>query len=353
MNRTLTSSKRIILGLVSGLVLGLLLLPTSPTRASSTHRLRLHQCPAMVRTNNPDIFAFPAPPVDFDPTTASTAALQCYGFPLPPDPTRYPNEYQQWVQVVQSAKEYVLPSFTLHPDISHNNATTANWSGTVVTAPINGPAPTTTFTGASGIWAVPDVATSTQTSYSNTWVGLDGTLNQQVEQIGTEQDAFPGSCGTFGCYASSTRYYAWVELFPDPEQQINGFTVSPGDQIYASVGYYPQMNNLDFVMFNVTTQQFTMFQWAAKYGAPGISAEWVQERPTVNNVLPALANFGKVEMDVLIATTSDGGHYEANKNPFNPTQVDMVNGNDLLANTVPIVNPIASWSNVIYWDNYL
>ena len=83
---------------------------------------------------------------------------------------------------------------------------------------------------------VPSVSASDTNTYSAIWVGLDGSSNRTVEQIGTEQDWSSGG----------PVYYAWFEMYPQRGYQIMDFPVSPGDHISAEVQWISK------TMFNLT-----------------------------------------------------------------------------------------------------
>jgi hypothetical protein len=335
MTRSLFKHQRIMVGLLGALLLSPTLRMAGTVHAASPAPGNAAQY-ATVPTNLPNVFAFPTPPAGFNPSTARTADLERYGFPLPPDQAKYPQQYQQWVDAMRHAKHVVVPSFTPQPEIRHNVLST-NWSGTVVTAPRStSGVPTTTFTTVLGTWTVPSVAKSTRTSYSSTWIGLDGgvTTSNQVEQIGTEEDMNCGSLPAGGCTTPAPAYYAWFELFPDPSVQINSVLINPGDQIFARVEYVRMTNRVDFFISDYSTNTLTNFQVAAKYGAPGTTAEWIQERPTIGKVLPALANFGQVQVTNRWLYTNTGASYLVNLSPYPTAQWDMV-GSTLLAHADP------------------
>ncbi|HXW36990.1 MAG TPA: G1 family glutamic endopeptidase [Nitrososphaerales archaeon] len=85
-----------------------------------------------------------------------------------------------------------------------------------------------------GTWNVPratDGYGQTCTDQENTWydasqwVGIDGLISTTVEQTGTSVD----------CYYGQLVYYAWYEFYPSATVLISSVTVSPGDEVSASV----------------------------------------------------------------------------------------------------------------------
>src|SRR5262252_10233905 len=84
--------------------------------------------------------------------------------------------------------------------------TSVNWSGYAVETSLASPQ-AYAFTDVQATWIVPSLspsASSNQTAYSSTWIGLDGDSSKTVEQIGIEQDYVNGKA----------VYYAWYEMYP-------------------------------------------------------------------------------------------------------------------------------------------
>jgi hypothetical protein len=146
-----------------------------------------------------------------------------------------------------------------------------------------------------GTWTVPAVTYVSNcpgTTYSSSWVGIDGYSNGTVEQIGTEQDWKNGSTG-------SPTYYAWWEMYPHPAfyVTVNGkpAPVQAGDSIIASVTY--NNNNGTFTLFMRNNSNKPLpwtFSTTQKMNqAKRTSAEWIEEAPFSGGITP-LANFGTV-----------------------------------------------------------
>jgi hypothetical protein len=247
---------------------------------------------------------------------------------LPPDPTSHPKQYQIWADDMRHAKREVVPSFTVQSGVKAAESS-PSWSGAV--AHTHQPTCSPIFCGLPdsptevvGAWTVPNVARSTQTSFSSTWVGLDGDGNLQVEQMGTEQDAtvycvLPNLCST------STNYYAWYELWPDNQIRIPNFPVGPGDRMYADVQYDASTNVLNFFLHDYTRGEYTPFSVYAKYGCGCGSAEWITERTSINNTLPALANFGQVLFTSADFRAVVNGWQSADTPYFGSDSMDMRN----------------------------
>ena len=117
------------------------------------------------------------------------------------------------------------------PRIRLWESTSGNWSGYAV--PLDTSGVSDTFSDVQGTWTVPTVTGNKRsTTYSSTWVGLDGYDDGTVEQIGTEQD----------WTGEGQQNYVWFEMYPSGAYEIVGFPVDPGDSITAQVQYVGQTN---------------------------------------------------------------------------------------------------------------
>jgi len=163
---------------------------------------------------------------------------------------------------------------------SQDNGTSSNWSGyavqTNLASPTNG-----VVSDVVGSWAVPAATkSSSKTTYSSNWVGIDGYSNGTVEQLGTESDWTRGG----------DSYYAWFEMYPSRAYLISGFTVRPDDIVTASV-HYAGGTSYVLTITNVTNGGQTFTTTQSSSAAKRSSAEWIAEAPSSGRVLP-LANFG-------------------------------------------------------------
>jgi hypothetical protein len=250
---------------------------------------------------------FPAPPAGFNPLAASDADLRAYGFPPRPDPFRARRNYTAWSHLVAGAKIAIVPhlrtlavrhrpmipaapavaSVVNHPAMAYST----NWAGLALLGPARSFG-TSSFYAMWGQFNVPigeqqfGVCTG-GTEYSATWVGMDGSpgTSSDVVQAGTESDAYCAGGVTY------PDYYAWYEWYPAYTQEIDNFPVSPGQDI--SVEVTAGATTAAVFMTNQTTNQFVAIGFDAPAGTSfiGNSAEWVVERPEVNNVLGTLANY--------------------------------------------------------------
>lgn len=159
------------------------------------------------------------------------------------------------------------------------NGTSTNWSGYAVESSLTSPK-TNIVNEASGQWVVPTVTcTSRSTSYSASWVGIDGYSDNTVEQTGTEHD----------CNRGRPQYYAWFEFYPQYAYEIN-MAVQPGNHMSADIKYVGN-NAFSLTITNLTTNR-SFTTTSVVPGALRESAEWIAEAPSSwSGVLP-LANFG-------------------------------------------------------------
>ena len=202
-----------------------------------------------------------------------------------------------------------------------NDFTSGNWAGLVETG--------TTYTAISATWSVPTVQSPPQPGVSATWIGIDGFLNQDLIQTGTEQDI--GSNGV-------TDYYAWYEILPAAETME--FPVCPGDQMFAEIFQNvgsPQNWTIEIEDLGQQTEcdgvTPATFLTTQPYSGPTTSAEWIQEMTEVTRgTQPPLADFGTTNFANLSYTA-------ANPSVNTSTLVDMANDSgDITAYPTQTVN---------------
>jgi hypothetical protein len=160
------------------------------------------------------------------------------------------------------------------------NVISFDWAGYAVAS--NPLAPQPIVVGVSGSWTVPRVAASTGDTYSAAWIGIGGQTDETLIQCGTEHDFTKGQ----------ERYSAWYEMLPANAINIPSITVSPGDKFTASITLANNTNEWILEITNLSNGQG--FKQNFIYNSSKLSAEWVVERPTVNNQVSELANFGSV-----------------------------------------------------------
>jgi hypothetical protein len=189
--------------------------------------------------------------------------------------------------------------------------TSTNWSGyaTSVASPARS---------AAGQWKVPTVSRTRGSSYSSSWVGIDGFTNSNLIQTGTEQDWVNGA----------PFYAAWWEILPAPETIIPSLTIHPGDAMSANISQRGTTTTWDITISDVTTGQ--SFHTTQSYGGAGASVEWVQEAPSVNGRIAKLAKYGTATFDksafngafAVLSATNAGTMLQNGKKVSSPSPPD-------------------------------
>ena len=181
---------------------------------------------------------------------------------------------------VATAASGAAPVITHHPRIAaatHGAGwSSSNWSGYAKTG--------STYSSATAQWVVPSVSPSKGSTYSSSWVGIDGFNNSSLIQTGTEQDYYNGSA----------HYNAWWEILPAAETPISSITVRPGDSFTASITKGSGTSWTITISDVTTNQSFTTVQ---TYTGPGSSVEWIQEAPTVGGHVATLAHYSTTTFD--------------------------------------------------------
>jgi hypothetical protein len=167
---------------------------------------------------------------------------------------------------------------------THNTWSASNWSGYAESG---------TYTGVSGTWTVPTITSSSGSTYSSAWIGVDGFNDSDLIQTGTEEDYYSGSA----------HYDAWWEILPASETEISPTTypVSPGDRMSASIwetsattGGGGRHHSGSEHVWDITISDTTKgwkFTTSQGYSGPGSSAEWILEAPEVGGSIATLAHY--------------------------------------------------------------
>jgi hypothetical protein len=162
-----------------------------------------------------------------------------------------------------------------------------NWAGYIVASDLQNPQ--ASVTGVSASWTVPTVTISAQDTFSAVWIGIGGYFDDTLIQTGTEQDSIQGQ----------SEYSAWLELVPRNSITIDRITVSPGDQINASIQLVDaNTDKWSIYIKDLTKNQEYMSSFF--YPSSQLSAEWTVERPEITSrrshgTLASLADVGTVK----------------------------------------------------------
>ena len=244
---------------------------------------------------------FAAPPEAFNALQADDATLAKHGLPI--RPVGHPERLKQWEQSMARPMHFIEPTFKRMDKNRHvprqrrvTDATESsdNWSGVVAFAPAG-----SSFESVAGQWNVPQPNPSSPdgTSYSSFWIGIDGDGSSDVFQAGVECEAS----------TSGRTIYPWWEWFPENEVQISNFPVSAGHVLHCVLNVISNTSGSVF-LHNLNTGVATAFQITAPSGTAltGNSAEWIGERPSIDNKITNLADFGEVDFSNVSAFTHQG-----------------------------------------------
>lgn len=158
-----------------------------------------------------------------------------------------------------------------------------DWSGYIVVTDYTNQQPI--VSSVKGSWIVPkvNVNDSPHNSFSAAWIGIGGQTDETLIQIGTEHD----------CINGMDTYSAWYEMLPNDSVTITTINVSPGDQITASMTLINPTNYEWSIQISDDTKG-QVFQQNFIYHSSRLSAEWIVERPEINNRFSTLCDFGKI-----------------------------------------------------------
>jgi hypothetical protein len=162
--------------------------------------------------------------------------------------------------------------------------TSTDWAGYIVT-PNLGDA-NQQVVGINASWTVPNIRAFSSDAYSSAWIGIGGHSEKTLIQAGTEHDSVNGK----------EFYAAWYEMLPDTAVRIDTITISPGDVITASI----TLVNSDIDQWAIRIHDVTSGQGFYRtfiYNSSRLSAEWILERPHINNKISSLANFGSITFE--------------------------------------------------------
>jgi hypothetical protein len=185
--------------------------------------------------------------------------------------------------IISLSSVTVLVSIFLKGSPSQNlvSLVSLDWGGYVVFSDFANPQPV--VVGVSGSWTVPTVTVSQQDKFSAAWIGIGGQVDETLIQTGTEHDSIDGNI----------IYSAWYELLPNDSIEIPTINVYPGDRITASIRLLDSTTSEWSIEIDDVTQG-EGFKQSFLYDSSRLSAEWIVERPTVNNTLSTLAEFGSI-----------------------------------------------------------
>jgi len=189
----------------------------------------------------------------------------------------------------------------------------------------------------SGSWIVPNVNASTGNSYSSAWIGIGGQYDKTLIQIGTEHNYVNGN----------DVYNAWYELLPAFAIKVTNVQISAGDRITASISLVDSNADLwNIQIIDITNGQ--AFNQNFPYNSTRLSGEWMVERPSVNNQVSTLADFGTIAFtDCAINLNGVVGSI----GDFSYSQIRMTNNAGIQLTSVSPVDNSTSGFSVTYLSN--
>jgi hypothetical protein len=123
-------------------------------------------------------------------------------------------------------------------------------------------------------------------------------------------------------------------------------SISAGDVITASISLLNPTTNTWFIEIHDNTNAQS-FQKSAIYNSSMLSAEWIVERPTINNRLVTLADFGSITFTGCMAIIGD---QSGTINSFPSVQVTMYNRQNMELVSVSSLTSMGSSFTVNYLD---
>jgi hypothetical protein len=180
------------------------------------------------------------------------------------------------------------------------------------------------FTQVSGTWTVPTASQHTAgvNEYSVNWVGIGGGCIDKG-CFAVDGSLIQAGSGQYVNSSGVRRYFAWYEIIPGPILEIVGFGVAPGQRMFVDITETIRLSSLwAITVKNLSTGQ--TFKTTIPYTSTHLTAEWIEERPSVGGLPAPLPNLSQPRFN----------DSRVNKKPayFRSTdEVAMVNGSTRLA----------------------
>jgi hypothetical protein len=207
-----------------------------------------------------------------------------------------------------------------------------SWAGYVVASDLENPHEQ--VIGVNASWTVPRVGVFSSDAFSSAWIGIGGQFDKTLVQTGTEHDSVNGQ----------EYYSAWYELLPDKAVRLTDMSISPGDLITASINLVDSdTNEWAIKIYDVTNGQG--FYQTFVYNSSRLSAEWIVERPTLNDQVSMLSNFGTLTFKDSYVKIGDN---VGNIGSFSYSKVIMTNDLSLQLTSVSPLSADGSSFNVTY-----
>ena len=192
------------------------------------------------------------------------------------------------------------PDTTTPSSAAITSDTSTNWSGYAATGG--------TYTSVTGTWNVPTVS-ATSSGADATWVGIGGINSSDLIQAGTEATVTGGE----------VAYNAWIEMLPASSRPVS-LSVNPGDSVTVSI---TQQSSLEWLIEMKNNSTGGRYSTTVQYRSSRLSAEWVQEAPSVGRGVVPLDDFGTLKITGATAVR-DGSTMDLNA--LSAKAITMING---------------------------
>jgi hypothetical protein len=293
----------------------------------------------LVDTNIQGAFTTPAPAEDFDPRSASPAALMKNGLlfrrPQAGDAQGLHAAFDKVFSQRWLAKNRIIPNLQPQTGRTHqlknkkkteNGYTSTNWAGGIVQGQ---------WATAIGYWVIPAVSKPTEPQgqeggwNSSSWIGIDGFNSNDVLQAGIEQRV---NAAGQASYVAWFEWYAPIQPNSPPyvyQTNISNFAVSPGQTVYCSVQYVNNKTAGQIYFANQTTGQHFSITLAPPPGATfsGNCSEWIMEAPDGGETFSSLPKFTPVHFTTAMTCGANG---QTVGNPQNGDYINVVGFNKTL-----------------------
>jgi peptidase A4-like protein len=149
------------------------------------------------------------------------------------------------------------------------------------------------FNQISGTWTVPTASKHTAgvDEYSVNWIGIGGGCVDQRCLV-VDGSLIQAGSGQYIDSSGDRHYFGWYELIPGPILEIVNFVVNPGNRIYSQIKQPVAFSDVwTITLKNLSTGQ--TFKTTVPYSSTHLTAEWIEERPSVGGFpapLPNLTN---------------------------------------------------------------
>jgi hypothetical protein len=268
------------------------------------------------------------PPPSFKASSATAAELALYHVPQRPA-AGSAMSMAKWNKIVAKLHFNAAPAFVVGaPGVSACATCSTTWAGYLATSP--------GFTQSNGEWVEQGLSSSRCSTYAVFfWTGLGGyNGNGDLGQAGTYEGNALG--GGF----SNNR--VWTEEYVNGNQNpivVWNLWATTNQEVYTTVAWSSQDSTYNYFIENLYTGASISVSspHIPSGGFNGATADFIVERPQVNNVPTNLANF--TTMYYAEALANYGSHL-INLSPLQQTMYSQPNGGGtVLANPSQPINP--------------